>query len=85
MNFIGKRAIESPLDWTKRCEIVQGIAQGTLYLHKLCRPRIIHGDLKPGNILLDSDLTPKICDFGISTTLKPGADVDCTRIVAGSR
>ncbi|KAG2641290.1 hypothetical protein PVAP13_2KG170800 [Panicum virgatum] len=81
----GKRAIESPLDWTKRCEIVQGIAQGTLYLHKLCRPRIIHGDLKPGNILLDSDLTPKICDFGISTTLKPGVDVDCTSIVAGSR
>ncbi|CAN6180285.1 unnamed protein product [Urochloa humidicola] len=81
----GDRAIKSPLDWSKRCEIVQGIAQGALYLHKLCRPRIIHGDLKPGNILLDSDLSPKICDFGISTTLKPGADVDCTRIVAGSR
>ncbi|KAG2632896.1 hypothetical protein PVAP13_2NG129900 [Panicum virgatum] len=67
----GERATESPLDWTKRCEIVQGIAQGALYLHKLCRPRIVHGDLKPGNILLDSDLTPKICDFGISTTLHP--------------
>ncbi|RLN33616.1 hypothetical protein C2845_PM03G25140 [Panicum miliaceum] len=81
----GKRATESPLDWTKRCEIVQGIAQGALYLHKLCKPRIIHGDLKPGNILLYSDLTPKICDFGISTTLKPGVDVDCTSIVTGSR
>ncbi|CAL5089761.1 unnamed protein product [Urochloa decumbens] len=81
----GDRAIKSPLDWPKRCQIVQGIAQGALYLHKLCRPRIIHGDLKRGNILLDSDLSPKICDFRISTTLKPGADVDCTRIVAGSR
>ncbi|XP_062188368.1 cysteine-rich receptor-like protein kinase 44 [Phragmites australis] len=81
----GERAMEAPLDWPKRCQIVEGIAQGALYLHKLCGPHIIHGDLKPGNILLDSDLNPNICDFGISRALRPGADVDCTGVVAGSR
>ncbi|TVT97423.1 hypothetical protein EJB05_57339 [Eragrostis curvula] len=80
-----ERAKEAPLDWPKRCQIVKGIAQGALYLHELCEPRIIHGDLKPGNILLDSELNPKICDFGISKALKPGADKDCTGVVAGSR
>lgn len=64
---------------------LEGIAQGAVYLHKLCEPRIIHGDLKPGNILLDASLKPKICDFGISKALKADADKDCTGVVVGSR
>uniref|UniRef100_A0A0E0MHY1 non-specific serine/threonine protein kinase n=1 Tax=Oryza punctata TaxID=4537 RepID=A0A0E0MHY1_ORYPU len=76
---------ERPLNWPNRSRIVQGIAQGVLYLHRLCGLRIIHGDLKPGNVLLDSDLNPKICDFGTSKALKPGVDMDYTNIVAGSR
>ncbi|TVU39702.1 hypothetical protein EJB05_13135 [Eragrostis curvula] len=84
-DLFSERAKEAPLDWPMRCQIVKGIAQGTFYLHKLCEPRIIHGDLKPGNILLDSELNPKICDFGISKALRPGADIDCTGVVAGSR
>ncbi|KAL6908113.1 hypothetical protein ACP4OV_002283 [Aristida adscensionis] len=81
----GATAAEAPLDWSKRRRIAEGIAQGAMYLHKLCEPRIIHRDLKPGNILLDSELNPKICDFGIARPLKQGANVDCTRIVMGSR
>ncbi|KAL6653663.1 hypothetical protein ACP70R_008587 [Stipagrostis hirtigluma subsp. patula] len=81
----GVRAREAPLDWPKHRQIVEGIAQGAMYLHKLCEPRIIHGDLKPGNILLDNDFNPKICDFGISRALNPGAVEDCTGIITGSR
>uniref|UniRef100_A0A0D9XV68 Protein kinase domain-containing protein n=1 Tax=Leersia perrieri TaxID=77586 RepID=A0A0D9XV68_9ORYZ len=81
----GERAAREPLDWPKRSQIVRGIAQGAVYLHKLCEPRIIHGDLKPGNILLDAALKPKICDFGISKALKADADKDCTDTVVGSR
>ncbi|KAK9274394.1 hypothetical protein L1049_019208 [Liquidambar formosana] len=51
------------LEWGKLVSIIEGIAQGLAYLHQ---SRIIHCDLKASNILMDSDMNPKISDFGIS-------------------
>ncbi|GMN50297.1 hypothetical protein TIFTF001_019455 [Ficus carica] len=54
------------LDWKKRYHIIEGIAQGLLYLHKYSRLRVIHRDLKASNILLTNDMSPKISDFGMA-------------------
>ena len=48
---------------TQKQIILYGIAKGMQYLHS---KKIIHRDLKPANILLDENLYPKICDFGLS-------------------
>ncbi|XP_059658850.1 G-type lectin S-receptor-like serine/threonine-protein kinase CES101 [Cornus florida] len=47
------------LTWECRLSIIEGIAQGILYLHKYSRLRIIHRDLKASNILLDENMNPK--------------------------
>ncbi|PRQ33582.1 putative glycerophosphodiester phosphodiesterase, protein kinase RLK-Pelle-LRK10L-2 family [Rosa chinensis] len=43
-----------------------GIARGLEYLHRGCNTRILHFDIKPHNILLDANFSPKISDFGLA-------------------
>ncbi|KAF2310122.1 hypothetical protein GH714_006607 [Hevea brasiliensis] len=57
------------LRWEKRFDIVLGIARGLLYRHQDSKLKIIHRDLKTSNVLLNSDLNPKISDFGLARIL----------------
>ncbi|MED6118995.1 putative receptor protein kinase Zmpk1 [Stylosanthes scabra] len=57
------------LDWSKRYNIALGTARGLAYLHEECLEWILHCDIKPQNILLDSDYQPKVADFGLSKLL----------------
>lgn len=55
------------LDEGKVAPIAKGIARGLAYAHER---GVIHKDIKPQNILIAKDGTPKITDFGISETVK---------------
>jgi serine/threonine protein kinase len=53
----------SKLGWAEKARLCLKVAQGMGYLHS---KHILHRDLKPGNILMSEDGTPKIADFGLS-------------------
>ncbi|XP_031635739.1 serine/threonine-protein kinase pelle-like [Contarinia nasturtii] len=60
----GKTA--SPLTFEERNRIALGTARGLQYLHTYIDGKpLIHGDIKPANILLDLNCVPKIGDFGL--------------------
>ena len=55
--------------------VMQRIAEAIAYAH---RRGVIHRDLKPGNILIDSDGAPRILDFGLARS-SSGADANDPR------
>ncbi|KAK3440505.1 hypothetical protein EUGRSUZ_B00775 [Eucalyptus grandis] len=47
-------------------ELDQQLTHGLECLHKGCKTRILHFNIKPRNILLDTNYCPKISDFGLA-------------------
>ncbi|XP_050384051.1 G-type lectin S-receptor-like serine/threonine-protein kinase At4g27290 [Argentina anserina] len=85
---LDKSLFDSPkntmLDWGKRFQIINGIAQGVLYIHKFSRLKIIHRDLKASNILLDGEMNPKISDFGMAKIIEINKKEANTNRVVGT-
>ncbi|XP_059651511.1 receptor-like serine/threonine-protein kinase At2g45590 [Cornus florida] len=73
------------MDWKKRFTIANNIARGIQYLHHSCDPPIIHGDVKPSNILLDAHFNPKIADFGLARVLTGDETVDSCLVESKKR
>ncbi|CAM0953447.1 unnamed protein product [Alopecurus aequalis] len=73
------------LPWRQRLLVALEYAQGLEYLHKGCRPPIIHMDVKTSNILLNSRLEAKIADFGLSKAYNYESDTHVTNTFVGTR
>lgn len=58
-----------PISWRIRFRIAADVATGLLFLHNAKPEPLVHCDVKPANILLDSNYTCKIGDVGLSRLL----------------
>lgn len=59
------------LDWPTRLRIAQGASRGLSYIHEVCRPHIVHRDIKSSNILLDKNFEAHVADFGLARLIHP--------------
>lgn len=69
------------LPWSVRYKVAVGISEAIAYLHNGTERCVVHRDIKPSNILLSSNKTPKLCDFGLATwTLAPSVPFLCKTV-----
>uniref|UniRef100_A0A2K1Y3F6 Receptor-like serine/threonine-protein kinase n=1 Tax=Populus trichocarpa TaxID=3694 RepID=A0A2K1Y3F6_POPTR len=73
---LAEQLSSNSLGWEKRFDIAVGTAKGLAYLHEECLEWVLHCDVKPQNILLDSNYQPKVSDFGLSRPLKRGSQAN---------
>lgn len=78
--LLGSKRSNIQFSWKTRAKIIIGIARGLEFLHDHVQPHIVHRDIKASNILLDSDLTPKISDFGLAKLLPLDTSYVSTRV-----
>ncbi|KAI5355537.1 Hypothetical predicted protein [Prunus dulcis] len=67
--MLSKNEEAKELGWSKRVNIVKGVAHALSYMHHDCLPPIVHGDISSNNILLDFEFEASVADFGAAKFL----------------
>ncbi|CAN4121821.1 unnamed protein product [Withania somnifera] len=64
----------TPLDWTTRLKIAAGAARGLAFIHNSCKSlKLIHGNIKSTNILIDKSGNARVSDFGLAIFATPSS------------
>lgn len=78
---LGRFARKNPLTLAQIAELVMVLAEATQYAHQR---GILHRDLKPQNILVDSEGRPHITDFGLAKRIEQDSNLTQEGSVMGS-
>ncbi|KAF8754833.1 hypothetical protein HU200_011451 [Digitaria exilis] len=72
------------LTWPERYQIILGLGSALRYLHQEWEQQVVHGDIKPSNIMLDESLGTKLGDFGLARLGDHGGRWQTTKAVLGT-
>ncbi|TYH08652.1 hypothetical protein ES288_A07G032900v1 [Gossypium darwinii] len=72
VNNVGSKGLLQT--WGFRYKIALGVARALAFLHHGCSPPLIHRDVKASSVYLDSNLEPRLSDFGLATVFATGAE-----------
>ncbi|KAM0825250.1 hypothetical protein ACQ4PT_069671 [Festuca glaucescens] len=72
------------LTWPERYKIALQLGSALRYLHTDCDQCVVHGDIKPANVMLDASGNAKLGDFGLARLVNHGAEPQTTQVVAGT-
>ncbi|TWT53040.1 Serine/threonine-protein kinase PknB [Rubripirellula amarantea] len=78
---LGDLIRSNPMTPSEAARVLESVARGLQYAHE---QNIIHRDIKPANILLTSDGTPKISDFGLAREIERDQSLSITGAVVGT-
>ncbi|CAL4897710.1 unnamed protein product [Urochloa decumbens] len=72
------------LSWPERYQIILGLGSALRYLHHEWEQCVVHGDIKPSNIMLDDSHGTKLGDFGLARLGDHGGRWHTTKAVLGT-
>lgn len=68
------------LSWPQRFNIVTGTASALDYLHQGWKQQLLHRDVKSSNIILDTDWTQRLGDFGLARLVDHHTEANTTQL-----
>ncbi|CAA7013729.1 unnamed protein product [Microthlaspi erraticum] len=85
LSLVSRLHGRSHLYWTSRMNIAVTTAQAIAYLHHHATPKIVHGDVRTSNVLLDSEFEARVMDFGYGKLMPDDAGDGAAKTAKGNK